>query len=586
VILASRRAQALAAAALIAAAGVAFFATPRAVMLVLLAGWHSTLILLPMAAAVLGGLRAGVRDVTLLMLCALTGGGLVAYGLFWIWWMSPTAGAIASIAATAAAAAAIAWLVARLDRATMSHATPLGVAALVWIAYAVFVLAFGMAPSGFQSPLGSMAQRFVELPGDNLLPWIFAQQIAAEHVQSPMAGGWLSSDRPPLQTAYLLASIVPFLPRAEVHAQVQASLLQALWVPGTWILLASFGLARGAVFLALAAGMFSGFAFTHVLFTWPKLLPVAYVAVTAAVLFNAPRETLSDPRVGATVGAALALAMLTHAGSVFIILGLGLVLLALRRVPGLQSLTATAVAGIVIMLPWMLYQALVDPPGNRLAKWFLAGVVEVDSRPLGQSVREAYAALAPGEFMRNKAQNVEAMIGPADYPALVWKASTTGLDDPGAETLRHRQFLHFIAALGMLALAPLAWLAPRAWRAREFKASLCLFAVCLVTIIPWVLVIFVPRGTVIHTGSLAVVCFLFASAMLAFYAASRWLAIAAMALHAALTLDVYGRAKPLAAGASLADYHGFLAIAGVALVVTCALLWKLPNLPDRSIVRP
>jgi hypothetical protein len=187
--------------------------------------------------------------------------------------------------------------------------------------------------------------------------------------------------------------------------------------------------------------------------------------------------------------------------------------------------------------------------------------------------------------LRNKAENVEAVIGPPDFPRLVWKASTTGLDDQGAEVLRHRQFLHFTAALGVLALAPLAWLVPRAWRTSEFKASLCLFAVCLLTIIPWVLVVFAPRGTVIHTGSLAVVCFLFASAMLAFYAASRWLAMAAVALHAALTLDVYGRAKPLAAGVSVADYRELVALALVALVVTCVSTWKLSAVPDRSSVQ-
>jgi len=555
-------------------------------MLVLLAGWHSTLILLPMVAVVLGCLHAGVRDLALLVLSGLTGGGLVAFSLFWIWWMSPTAGAIASIAAMTAAVAAIAWLVSRLDRPTMSHAAPLGVAVAVWMAYAVFVLAFGLAPEGFQSPLGAMQHRFIDLPADNLLPWIFAQQIAAGHVEVPMVGGWLSSDRPPLQTAYLLACVVPFLPRAEVHSLVQASLLQALWVPAMWVLLASFGLARGAVFLALAAGMFSGFAFTHVLFTWPKLLPVAYIAVTAAVLLNDTRETLSDARAGATAGACLALAMLSHAGSAFVILGLGLVLAGLRRVPGARFLGAAAAAGIAVMLPWMLYQALVDPPGNRLAKWHLAGVIQVDSRSLGQAVRDAYAGLAPGEYVRNKAENIQALIGPPDFPSLVWKASTTGLDDEGAVTLRHRQFLHYVATLGVLALAPLAWLAPRAWRTREFKASLCLFAACLLTIVPWVLLVFLPRGTVIHTGSLAVACFLFASAMLAFYAASRWLAIAAVALHAALTLDVYGRAKPLAAGVSVADYRELVALALVALVVTCVLTWKLSAVPDRSSVQP
>jgi hypothetical protein len=141
--------------------------------------------------------------------------------------------------------------------------------------------------------------------------------------------------------------------------------------------------------------------------------------------------------------------------------------------------------------------------------------------------------------------------------------------------LRHLQFYHLAVALGVLALAPLAWLVPRAWRMREFGASLQLVTICLVTMVPWVLLMFPRGGTVIHTGSLAIVCFLFSAAMLAFYAASRWLAIAAFALHILLTLDVYARATGLAEGATRADYHAFNALAVVGAALACAGLWKL-----------
>jgi carbon starvation protein CstA len=88
---------------------------------------------------------------------------------------------------------------------------------------------------------------------------------------------------------------------------VQSTLLQALGA-GMWLLLRTFGIARAAIFLALAAAMLSGFAFTHGLYTWPKLLPVAYVAVVTAVALSATRETLADPPVAVACGAAIALA--------------------------------------------------------------------------------------------------------------------------------------------------------------------------------------------------------------------------------------------------------------------------------------
>jgi hypothetical protein len=93
--------------------------------------------------------------------------------------------------------------------------------------------------------------------------------------------------------------------------------------------------------------------------------------------------------------------------------------------------------------------------------------------------------------------------------------------------------------------------------------------------VPWLLLMFPRGGTLIHTGSLAVVCFLFAAAMLAFHAASRWLALAALVLHALLTFDIYARAAPLVAGATAADFRAFNALAVVALAACCAALWKL-----------
>jgi hypothetical protein len=555
---------------------VAAFATGRALMLILLVAWHAGLIALPMAAVILACIRAGIRDTTALALCGMGAAGVAAFVLFWIWWASPTGGALASVGWIGASAAMAAWQLARGDRKAIGHAAPLAVAATVWASYALFVLAFGLAPLGFQSPLKAVQQHFMlDLPYDNELPWIFARQIATDSIAVPMSLTWLSSDRPPLQTAYFLASGAALLPRAEVHYQVQATLLQALWVPGMWLLLRSFGIARGALFAALAAGMFSGFAFINGLFTWPKLFPVGYIAAATALVLNGSGETLADRRVAAAAGACIALAMLCHPGSAFVLVGLGVALLALRRLPPVRFLAIAAITALVILLPWALYQRYADPPGNRLLKWHLADVQDVDTRSVAEAVRDAYAGITFAQLVDNKVEDLRYIVGPAEAVPLVLKASTVGLGDADAFGLRHLQFYHVAVALGVLALAPLAWLVPAAWRTREFRASLQLTTVCLVTMVPWVLLMFPRGGTVIHTGSLAVVCFLFSAAMLAFYAASRWVAIAALALHTLLTLDVYARSAALANGATAADYRALNAVAVVALAFTCAGLWKL-----------
>ena len=571
-----RRLAWAAGAAALCVAVAAVFATAHAIMLVLLVVWHAAQIAMPMTVAILAALLRGTRDDTVLALYGVAFGGLLAFVLFWIWRASPTAGALATFTSMIASGAAIAWLASRLHRDTLRHAGPLGMAVIGWAAYGLFVLAFCLAPLRFHSPMGAVQHHFgLPLPYDNVLPWLFAKQITEERILSPMTESWLNSDRPPLQTAYFLASGASLLSHSGFHYQVQSTLLQALWLPGMWLLLRSFGLARGAVFAALVAAMFSGFALIHGIFTWPKLFPVVYIALAAAILFNATRETLADPRVAAAVGACLGLAMMCHPGSLLIVPGLAGVLLAQRRFPGARFMVLAAIVAVAVMLPWMLYQKFVEPPGNRLLKWHLAGVIEVDKRSTLEAIRDAYSSMTLDAFAISRAVNVEYIVGPADSPRLTLKGSTVGVDDAEAMRLRILHFLHVVSTLGVLALAPLAWLAPWAWRRQEFRVSLLLAIACLVTIVPWVLVMFQAGGTTIHTGSLAVVCFLFAAAMLAFFAASPWLAAVALGLNAMLTFQVYARGAPLAiGGVTPADYRAFYGVAAIAFAISCVALWK------------
>jgi len=190
-------------------------------------------------------------------------------------------------------------------------------------------------------------------------------------------------------------------------------------------------------------------------------------------------------------------------------------------------------------------------------------------------LRDAYSNITLEELVRKKVASLEFVVGPPAFLALSVQAATAGLDGEQRYALRVWQFFHVVAALGVLALAPLAWLFPRAWRSREFGVSLRLAAIGAMTVAVWVLVSF--DLAVIHAGSLAVMCFLYVAAMLAFAAVSRWLAVAAFALHAVLTIDTYGNQAPLFRGAQAGDYFAFNALAVVAIAITCALLWKLSS---------
>ncbi|HET9579388.1 MAG TPA: hypothetical protein VFP44_16270 [Usitatibacter sp.] len=571
-----------AAIALIMGVLLALIATRRTIALVATALWHATMIALPMASVMFALIRRGVRDLTLLALSALAGGGLAAYAVFWAWWLSPTAGAFTSMSLTAASVAASAWIAGRIDRGQLRAAAPIATAAVVWVSYAIFILGFGLAPSGFEKPLAAVTIRYTDwLPMDNALPFVLASQITQGHVQVPMAGDWLSSDRPPLQAAYFLASGASLYPAPDVHYQVQATLLQALWVPGMWLLLHAFRVGRLAIFLTMAVAMFSGFAFTQDLYTWPKLFPVGYIAATAAILFHPRRRLLADWRVGLPMGAASALALLCHPGSVFVFVGLGLGILVLRRIPSLRFVAAAAAAAAAVMMPWSLYQTFVDPPGNRLLKYHLAGVMEVDPRPVVETVRGAYAAMTVDQYIGIRKAQLGVLLGPVPRVAeLIGRAVTGRLTDTEGAELRHWQFHHVGSALGVLSLAPLALLVPIAWRSRASGAALSLFAIALATILFWMAVMYMPVGTSIPTSSLATVCFLFAACMLAFFALSRWLAIAAAAFHSLMVLPVYARVVKPIWGTSLADCSSFVVVAFLALALSMAALWKLAGVTE------
>src|SRR5690606_32261928 len=112
---------------------------------------------------------------------------------------------------------------------------------------------------------------------------------------------------------------------------------------------------------------------------------------------------------GVLLGASAALAMLGHGSTAFVLIGMALSALLLWRWASWRLLAAAMAAFAVLYLPWMAYQKFADPPGDRLVKWHLAGVQEVDPRPLGEVLREAYASQTPATFLANKQANVDAL---------------------------------------------------------------------------------------------------------------------------------------------------------------------------------
>ncbi len=110
------------------------------------------------------------------------------------------------------------------------------------------------------------------------------------------------------------------------------------------------------------------------------------------------------------VAALLGVAIMGHGSSVFGVLPLALIA-ACRGLPELALAGHRGLVGIAVVVPWSAYQSYGDPPGNRLTKWMLAGVTEVDDRGTGETILDSYGEAGVGGTIHNKAENFAVMAG-------------------------------------------------------------------------------------------------------------------------------------------------------------------------------
>ncbi len=176
-----------------------------------------------------------------------------------------------------------------------------------------------------------------------------------------MVGDWLSSDRPPLQVGlYLLASKLP-LHNKDLIYQGISSWAQALVLLPIWALLARF-MDKRAQAISLCIIGISALMLLNTLYVWPKLLAATFCLIYYISMFPADL----DQRRWGQAGLGAAMALLSHGGALFFLVGASALHLAWYRRQSLATLIKAGVLASVIYMPWIAYQRLVDPPGDRL----------------------------------------------------------------------------------------------------------------------------------------------------------------------------------------------------------------------------
>ena len=342
--------------------------------------------------------------------------------------------------------------------------------ALTLAAGVLYLAALAMYPGPkFTETAGA---RFIpKMPGDNEIPRIFAERLYIGMSTKVIGGDWLSSDRPPLQTGIALLAM-PLLRAAGVNIDLICGAagvwFQLLWIPAVWLFLRWLGLKEHEAHGATAALTFTGFLLFNSVFVWPKLGAAALVLMAFVVLFDDGREICSggDRARFGSAGALVALGTLAHGGVMFSLLALGP--FALRRCWHHRGATLAAAAiFFALTLPWTAYQKFHAPPGDRLIKWHLAGQIPPDARSVLTTLRENYRELGWTRAVEARKINFAALFYGEWRDLLTPRAGEIGL----FRRYNEAPWTFRTLAVWILGLAAVVGLAVRAWRSATKAAT-------------------------------------------------------------------------------------------------------------------
>jgi len=347
---------------------------------------------------------------------------------------------------------------------------------------------------------------------DNQLPRMVADALYQGRQLPGLLGAWQVSDRPPLQAGLLVLARVLFAPfnalGVELFAVQRWYEVAGLIVNGIWVLPVATGLALmklggrqvrlGTVLVAL-----SSLAIFNTIYVWPKLIGGAF-ALTAFFLAWAvatrigPGEKLADgerPVLFAVLGALAAFSLMCHGGTFFglVVLGLWVAWRFRRDIAVGAPIAAAAFLGIVI--PWLAWQHFVEPPGNALAKFALAGTFGMKEHDIGlwQTIHRSYAGISFFDWLHMKRDAFSILAGLQPSPCGVGELRPYSSDVFSAGRYRAFDFIYVLPSFRFfwLGLPPLLIPALRrpvdddALRAGRTMLVLGLATIALTALVMW-----------------------------------------------------------------------------------------------------
>ncbi len=246
--------------------------------------------------------------------------------------------------------------------------------------------------------------RFFEgyLASDNTLPWIFTKGLIVQEnfdFPSPLFADWLPSDRPPLYAAILMVPMAMFFGSnplegnyeilVPIFVSVSTIINCFVFFPITQFLRKYLSIKNTSIVLLSISTM--PFFLVNITFSWPKIF--ASIFILYAIIFVLEKKWN-------LVWICSTLAFLSHGGTIYFSFAIGL----LFFFPLLRNYKWLLVS-VFFVIPWMIFQGIVIPPGDRLIKYHWAGMYAINDLNIFEAVLKAYS-IDLIQIFNNKLNNI------------------------------------------------------------------------------------------------------------------------------------------------------------------------------------
>lgn len=356
------------------------------------------------------------------------------------------------------------------------------------------------------------------LPIDNALPYIYGQNVITDHARS-LVIDWSIADRPPLQVGAVLP-ILDFGQHMQIYTRYAeynlfSMFLQLSWAGVVWGALNLLLKKRQRIWGLLVGFSAVGFFYLNSVFVWPKLMAASLTVFGVLLLVNtsSKHKRLFEYKYVLMAGLSIALGLLAHGGVIFTLLALVPLILYdfLRRKSQTkiqwEQVVLAILAGLVLLVPWQITKSQLTSH-DRLIKWQLAGVIPADD-PRGTllTIKQQYSKLTLNEWLNDKKVNVSTLYDGGVTSTCKSRFSTI-FDSCNMATWRSRTFFSTFFAFEFFIFGFLivVW---QLVRNSLDKVDKTLLWVGLLTMVIWILLMFLPGSTVVHQGSYATMVLLF-----------------------------------------------------------------------------